>query len=164
MKTHAVLTAIACLTLVMAGAGPRALAHNDHDHGKEVFAAGEPGDPAKPARTVSVTLEEKPDGSMTMTPARLDVKLGDQIRFDVRNAGKATHEFMLDSVAHNAKHKLAMQKNPEMEHDDPDGKTLDAGASTMILWRFSKPGSFEFACLIPGHYEAGMHGTVTVRK
>jgi len=50
-----------------------------------------------------------------------------------------------------------------MEHDDPNGKTLDAGKSTEILWRFSKPGTFEFACLIPGHYEAGMHGTVTVK-
>ena len=162
MKTKIGLT-VAVIAALAAAAGP-AIAHGDHEHGREIFAAGEPGDPARPAKAVEVTLEEKPDGTMVISPARLDVALGEQVRFDVKNAGKATHEFMLDSVAHNARHKLAMQKNPEMEHDDPNGKTLDPGASTQILWRFSKPGSFEFACLIPGHYEAGMHGVVTVRK
>lgn len=162
MKTNIGLM-VAFVGLVVAAAGP-ASAHGDHEHGREIFAAGEPGDPARPAKAVAVTLEEKPDGTMVISPARLDVALGDQVRFEVKNAGRVTHEFMLDSIAQNARHKLAMQKNPEMEHDDPNGKTLDPGSSTQILWRFSKPGSFEFACLIPGHYEAGMHGIVTVRK
>ena len=153
----------AVIALVAAAAEP-ASAHGDHEHGRETFAAGEPGDPARPAKAVAVTLMEKPDGTMVISPARLDVTLGEQVRFEVKNAGKVTHEFMLDSAAYNARHKLAMQKNPEMEHDDPNGKTLDPGASTRILWRFSKPGSFEFACLIAGHYEAGMHGIVTVRQ
>lgn len=162
MKTNIGLT-VAFVGLIVAAAGP-ASAHGDHEHGREIFAAGEPGDPTRPAKAVAVTLEEKPDGTMVISPARLDVTLGEQVRFEVKNAGKVTHEFMLDSAAYNARHKLAMQKNPEMEHDDPNGKTLDPGASTRILWRFSKPGSFEFACLIAGHYEAGMHGIVTVRQ
>ncbi|NDW02705.1 plastocyanin/azurin family copper-binding protein, partial [Salipiger sp. PrR002] len=29
-------------------------------------------------------------------------------------------------------------------------------------WTFGEPGTFEFACLLPGHYEAGMHGPLTV--
>jgi uncharacterized cupredoxin-like copper-binding protein len=50
-----------------------------------------------------------------------------------------------------------------MEHDDPNGKTLQPSAKAELLWRFSKRGEFEFACLIPGHREAGMTGKVIVK-
>jgi uncharacterized cupredoxin-like copper-binding protein len=50
-----------------------------------------------------------------------------------------------------------------MEHDDPNGKRVKSNATAEILWRFTKKGTFEFACLIPGHYEAGMRGTVVVK-
>lgn len=136
-----------------------ALAHDRHEH----FAAGEPGDPSKPARSVNVVLAENPDGSMAISPRDIEVHRGEQVRFAIKNAGKLAHEFMLDSTAHNAVHKLEMRKNPEMEHDDPNGKTIDAGGTAEILWRFSTPGTFEYACLVPGHYEAGMHGIVTVK-
>ena len=56
-----------------------------------------------------------------------------------------------------------MEKNPEMEHDEPNGKRLEPKKSAEILWRFSKAGTFEFACLIPGHYETGMKGVVVVK-
>jgi uncharacterized cupredoxin-like copper-binding protein len=79
------------------------------------------------------------------------------------NAGFEDHEFLLDSFANNAKHKIAMKKNPEMEHDDPNGKRVGVQASAELLWKFTKRGRFEFACLIPGHYEAGMKGTVVVK-
>jgi uncharacterized cupredoxin-like copper-binding protein len=135
----------------------------DHDQGLEVYAAGEPGDPGKPARIVTVTMQENSDGTMGFSPDDLTVKQGEQIRFELKNAGKEPHEFMLDSMAHNARHKIAMERNPDMRHDDPNGKRLDSGASAEILWRFSKAGTYEFACLIPGHYEAGMHGKVIVK-
>lgn len=161
MKAHRLRAAYAALVLTT-WAG-QAAAHGDHDHGRETFAAGEPGSPTRPAKVLAVTLEEKPDGSMTVTPAHLEVKRGTQIRFEIKNAGKATHEFMLGTLTDNAAHKLEMRKNPEMEHDDPNGKTIEAGGMAQILWRFSKVGTFEYACLLPGHYEAGMHGLVDVK-
>ena len=131
-------------------------------HEAEHFSAGEPGNPKKPARIVTVIMREG-DGAMQFVPERVDVKKGDQIRFIIQNKGVLKHEFTLASVEDNNKHAELMKKYPDMEHDDPNAKSVDPGKSSEILWRFSKSGTFEFACLIPGHREAGMHGTVTVK-
>jgi len=131
-------------------------------HSGNVFAAGEPGDPKKPNRVVEITMTEGP-GTMTYTPNRIEVKLGEQIRFRLKNVGYLAHEFLLDSFESNAKHKIEMEKNPEMEHDDPNGKRVESKKAAEILWRFTKAGTFEFACLIPGHYETGMKGVVVVK-
>lgn len=136
-----------------------AFAHGASAHGS--FAAGDPGDPKKPARTVELKMAEG-SGTMAYTPNRIEVKKGEQIRFIITNTGELAHEFLLDSIEHNAHHKIEMQKNPEMEHDDPNGKRLEPKKTSEILWKFDKVGTFEFACLIPGHYEAGMHGIVIV--
>ena len=85
------------------------------------------------------------------------------IKFIIKNAGTLDHEFFLNSFEHNAEHKIEMQKNPEMVHDEPNAQRLAPGKQIEILWKFSKAGTFEFACLIPGHYEAGMHGKVVVK-
>ena len=138
---------------------PDAIAHEGED---DEFAAGEPGDSTKPSRTVEVTMSEG-NGTMTYAPAEIDVTAGEQIKFIVKNVGMLKHEFFLDSFKHNASHKIEMQKNPEMAHDDPNAQSIEPGQQKEILWRFSKPGIFEFACLIPGHYEAGMHGKVVVK-
>ena len=132
-------------------------------HSHRMFAAGVPGDAKRPARIVEVVMSETDDGKMLYRPDRVDVKRGEQVRFVLKNVGKVDHEFMLDSVANNAKHRIAMQKNPDMEHDDPNGKRLAPGQSAQIVWRFTKAGTYEFACLIPGHHESGMHGTVAVK-
>ena len=100
---------------------------------------------------------------MEYVPNRIEVKRNEQIRFVLKNDDVQTHEFLLASKAENRKHAEVMKKHPEMEHDDPNGKTLAPKASAEILWRFNKRGSFEFACLIPGHREAGMVGTVVVK-
>jgi uncharacterized cupredoxin-like copper-binding protein len=111
---------------------------------------------------VEITMSEGP-GTMTFTPDRIEVKVGQQIRFRISNGGYLPHEFMIDSFENNAKHKIAMEKNPEMEHDDPNGARVEPKKAAEILWRFTKAGTFEFACLIPGHYETGMKGTVVVK-
>jgi uncharacterized cupredoxin-like copper-binding protein len=100
---------------------------------------------------------------MIYIPDHIDVRKGEQIRFIIRNNGALKHEFTLASVEDNNKHAELMKKYPDMEHDDPNAKSVDPGKNAEILWRFSKTGTFEFACLIPGHREAGMHGTVTVK-
>ena len=52
----------------------------------------------------------------------------------------------------------------DMEHDDPISVRLDPGMEGEVIWTFANEGSFEFACLIPGHYESGMHGPITVNE
>lgn len=131
-------------------------------HEGEHYSAGVPGNPKKPARVVEVTMRDG-DGKMEFVPNHVDVKKGEQVRFIIRNQGALKHEFTLASVADNNKHAELMKKYPDMEHDDPNAKSVDPGKTAEILWQFSKGGTFEFACLIPGHREAGMHGTVTVK-
>ena len=151
--------ALVPISTMPVAAAPGAPGHS-HDHGS--FSAGEPGNPKKPARTVTVIMTDN-DGTMRFVPDRLNVKKGEQVRFIIENKGVLKHEFTLASIQDNNKHAQLMQKYPDMEHDDPNAKSVDPGKTAEILWRFSKAGTFEFACLIPGHREAGMHGTVAVK-
>ena len=142
------------------------MAREHAEHGSaahaEMFAAGEPADPKKDFRIIELAMTEG-SGTMGFIPDTIDVKTGEQIKFVIRNTGALDHEFKLDSSEQIAKHKIAMAKNPEMIHDDPNGTRLEPSKSGEILWKFSKAGTFEFACLIPGHYEAGMHGKIVVK-
>ena len=129
-----------------------------HSH----LSAGEPGDPKRPARIVQVVMRES-DGKMMFVPNRIEVRRGEQIRFVLRNGGELEHEFVLATPQENRKHAEEMRKNPDMEHDDPNMAKVGPKKSTGLVWKFSKAGTFEFGCLIPGHYEAGMFGTVIVK-
>jgi uncharacterized cupredoxin-like copper-binding protein len=157
-RLFALLAALALGSAALAAIAPAPLHAHEGDH----FSAGEPGDPKKPFRTVEVRMHEG-DGSMAFTPATLTVKRGEQIKFVITNDGLLAHEFILASTKDNLKHAALMRKYPDMEHDDPNGKTVQPKAHAEILWRFTKAGTFEFACLIPGHREAGMLGHVTVK-
>lgn len=160
MKKHLVFLA-ALLALPAAALAQHKHAH-DHKHDHASFAAGEPGDPKKPAKIVQVEMFEK-DGKMLFAPGRLEVKRGDQIKFMLRNTGELEHEFLLGTAAENIEHAEEMKKKPEMVHDEPNGKRLAPKQSAEIVWRFTKAGEFEYACLIPGHREAGMIGVVVVK-
>jgi uncharacterized cupredoxin-like copper-binding protein len=136
------------------------LAHEGHDHGN--FSAGEPGDPKRPARVVKVRMRE--EGSKKFfEPSRIEVRRGEQIRFAIQNDGSGPHEFVLATAAENRKHADEMKKLPEMEHDDPNAKRVQASKSADLVWKFTKRGEFQFACVIPGHYDAAMFGTVVVK-
>lgn len=137
---------------------PGAAPHS-HD-GQPVY--GVPGDPKQPARTVEIAMSETDDGQMIFTPNAVQTKAGEQIRFKIRNVGELDHEFVLATTEANKKHGLSMQKNPDMEHDDPNAVRLAAGEAGEILWKFTNTGEFEFACLIPGHRESGMVGRAAV--
>ena len=141
-------------------AEPEGLAHTDSYSG---FAAGDPGDPMKPARVVHVVMREGNDDKMNFTPNKVEVKRGEQIRFILTNTGAFEHEFILATSEQNLKHAEEMKKNPDMEHSDPNGKRIDPQETKEIVWRFSRAGQFEFGCLIPGHREAGMMGVVIVK-
>jgi uncharacterized cupredoxin-like copper-binding protein len=163
-KVSAIATAtalLAAMTLVTGlGLPGSGRAHEGHEHA--AFSAGEPGDPKKPARTVKVRMLEG-SGKMSFEPALIQVRRGEQIRFIVQNDGEEDHEFILATVEDNRKHGELMKKLPEMEHDDPNAKRVLPYASKEVLWKFTKRGEFEFACLIPGHYEKGMFGKVVVK-
>ena len=163
MKTlnHIGITLVAMALLsaaAWAGEGPAGHSHG-HD---EAFSAGEPGDAKKPARIIQVTMGEM-DGKMMFMPAKVEVKKGEQVKFMLRNNGELDHEFILATTAENLKHGEAMKKNPDMEHDDPNGIRLAAKKTGEILWKFTKPGTFEYSCLIEDHRDYGMIGTVVVK-
>ena len=149
----------AAMLLLSAGLAAAAPGHSgSHDE----MAAGKPGDAAKATRTINVTMFESDDGKMLFQPNSFEVKEGQTVRFSILNKGELDHEFVLDEKAKNAEHRELMMKFPEMEHDDPNAIRLEAGEKGNIVWTFSNTGTFEFACLIPGHYESGMHGAVEV--
>jgi uncharacterized cupredoxin-like copper-binding protein len=158
-KSTLVATTIALLFATWSAHAP-IQAHEDH----VIFSAGKPGDPRKPARTIRVAMiDDGSEADMKFEPAVITVRKGEQIRFVLENTGTESHEFMLATVAENRKHAELMKKFPDMEHDDPNGKRLAVSERAELLWRFTKAGEFEFACLISGHYEAGMHGKIIVK-
>lgn len=143
------ISAIAILTgMAMANA------HEKHSD----YSAGEPGNPKQPSREIVVLMSE-----MDYTPSKIEVKRGEQIRFVIRNVGSESHEFLLASTVDNLKHAEQMKKNPDMEHDEPNGVKLAPNKAGEILWKFTKVGSFEYSCLIPTHRELGMIGKIVVK-
>ena len=164
MKRWSAAAAMSILLLaaVPALAGPGEQGHSHtHGHG-DGLAFGEPGDPKKPARDIAIIMKEA-DGKMLFSPDKIAVKKGEQIRFKLVNHGLLDHEIVLSTLEDNLKHAKEMEKNPDMEHDDPNAKRLQPSKTGEILWKFSKAGTFDFSCLIPGHREAGMSGTIIVK-
>ncbi|MBI3524762.1 MAG: cupredoxin family protein [Betaproteobacteria bacterium] len=128
----------------------------DHDDA----AIGEPGIASEVTRTVTVDMAD----TMRFTPANVAANQGETIRFVLKNTGRIKHEFVLGSTKELKEHAELMKKFPEMEHSDPNMVTLAPGQTGEVIWKFSKPGKVNFACLQPGHYDAGMKGQVMVKK
>lgn len=129
-------------------------------HGPD--AAGEAGNRAQVTRTIEVRMIEQ-SGRMLFQPPSITINRGDTVRFIVRNGGELEHEMVIDTLEGNQRHKLQMQANPDMEHADPNAVRVESKKDGEIIWKFTHSGVFEYACLIPGHYEAGMHGRINVR-
>lgn len=109
-------------------------------------------------KTVAVQMLD----TMRFVPQRIDVRLNDTLRFTIRNTGKVMHEFVIGTKEENEKHAALMMKFPDMEHDEPYMAHVPPGQRGEIVWTFNRAGEFEFACLIAGHYQAGMVGTISV--
>jgi uncharacterized cupredoxin-like copper-binding protein len=153
-------TAFASL-VALAAAGASASGTHAGDHGHEADdVIGKPGVATKATRTITVEMAD----SMRFTPADIRVKQGETVRFVVKNSGQLKHELVLGTEKELKEHYEVMKKNPEMEHSDPNMVTLAAGKSGEIVWQFTKAGKVDFACLQPGHYDAGMKGAVKVTK
>ncbi|MGM9481785.1 cupredoxin domain-containing protein [Roseateles sp. NT4] len=163
MKTLNTLTLAALVALSSA-----AFAHGDEEHAKprkfdatkvEATDFGQEGDPKKVTRTIKVDMAD----SMRFTPGDLTVKRGETVKFVVHNGGQVLHEMVLGTKKAIAEHAELMKKFPEMEHADANMAHVKPGKSGEIVWQFTKAGEFQFACLQPGHFEAGMVGKLTVK-
>ncbi|MBI5042038.1 MAG: cupredoxin family protein [Gammaproteobacteria bacterium] len=132
--------------------GMEGMSHEGHGGG----AAGQPGDPAKVSRTVDVGM----DDTMRFNPDRIEVKAGETVRFFVKNNGKAAHEMVIGTQDELKEHAEMMRSMPNMQHAEPNMIRLAPGQRGGIAWQFDKPGAVSFACLMPGHMEAGMVGKI----
>ena len=144
---------------------------------------GQPAAAAKATRSVEVVM-----GDMSFTPTAIEIKAGETVRFVLVNKGQLLHEFNLGDAAIHAKHQqemLQMQQSGmltptgmkemdhgsmagmdhgAMKHDDPNSILVEPGKTAELSWTFTKATSLEFACNIPGHYQAGMVGKLTVSQ
>lgn len=141
-------------------------AHGD-EHAKKTTAVkkeqkewGIAGDRKAVKRTIALSMTD----NMRFTPALIEVKQGDTIKLVMKNDGKQLHELVLGTNKELDEHAALMLKFPNMEHDEPYMAHVPAGKSGEIVWNFNKAGEFDFACLIAGHYQAGMVGKIKVTK
>jgi uncharacterized cupredoxin-like copper-binding protein len=149
-------------TAIAAALAAPAWGHGEAERGaaavvKEQMPWGIAGD-ARRARTITLRMGD----DMRFAPARIVVREGETIRFVVRNAGRLLHEMVIGTPGELQRHAELMKKFPTMEHDEPYMTHVKPGAKGDIVWNFNRAGTFQFACLIPGHFEAGMLGTLIV--
>ena len=125
---------------------------------KEQKPWGIAGDAKDVGRTIATSMTD----GMRFTPDKIDVRQGDTVRFVLKNNGKVMHEFVMGTKKDLDEHAELMRKFPKMEHDEPYMAHVSPGKTGEIIWAFNRPGDFNFACLIGGHYQAGMVGVIKV--
>ena len=154
--------------LALATLAALAQAHGDENHPKknsfdaskvEERAFGREGDPTKVSRTIKVDMSD----AFRFTPSDVVIKRGQTVKFVVSNSGKQLHEMILGTAQELQEHAELMKRFPNMEHADANMAHVKPGAKGEVVWQFNKSGEYRFACLIPGHFEAGMVGKVVVR-
>ncbi|WP_082668473.1 plastocyanin/azurin family copper-binding protein [Tepidimonas taiwanensis] len=116
------------------------------------------GDPRRVRRTIEIRMTD----DMRFTPDRLTVREGETVRLRAVNRGRVMHEIVIGTPEELAAHAELMKKHPDMEHDEPYMAHVLPGQRGEIVWHFNRSGDFQFACLIPGHFEAGMVGHIRV--
>lgn len=157
LRTAALLLSLASITTLAA-------AHGNEEHKKagpvkmEQKNWGIAGDPKAVSRTVEIGMTD----AMRFTPDKLEVRQGETIRFVHTNSGQVMHEFVLGTKKDLDEHAAMMKKFPGMEHEEPYMSHVAPGKRGEIVWQFNRAGEFDFACLLPGHYEAGMVGKIKV--
>lgn len=161
MKTAQLLV----LTLIGLLGSTAALAHSEAHEGHQAAATikeqkpwGIAGDAAQVDRTIELRMSDQ----MRFTPDQLQVRQGETIRFIHRNDGQVLHEFVIGTRAELDEHAAMMARFPGMQHDEPYMAHIAPGQSGEMIWTFNRAGEFDFACLIAGHYQAGMVGTIRV--
>ena len=120
---------------------------------------GRPGDPRKVNRAIAIDMSD----AMRFFPENVSVKRGDTVRFKLRNSGQLPHEMVIGTMDDLKKHAALMKRSPQMDHHDHQAVHVGPGETAGLVWQFTKPGEFYFACLLSGHFDAGMIGTIVVR-
>ncbi len=160
-----ILIASATISLIpfsMVHAHGKKTDQDNHDAVSEVVREQKPWGIAGNADEVTRTIDVAMLDTMQFEPAKLQIQQGETIRFIARNNGAVLHEFVLGTTQTNDEHAELMVRFPGMEHDEPYMAHVDPAASGEIIWTFNRDGEFDFACLIAGHYQAGMRGTISV--
>ena len=153
------------LAALIVGTTTLAYSHGDETHPKKAGPIkmeqkpwGIAGDP----KAVNCTITESMLDKMRFSVDKIEVKQGDTVRFVLKNDGKIMHEFVIGTKQVLDEHAALMVKFPTMEHSEPYMAHVPPGKTGEIIWTFNKPGNFDYACLIAGHYQAGMVGKITV--
>ena len=152
------------ISIMIAGSSLTALAHGDaHAKNTETVKKeqkdwGIAGDAKMAKRTIEISMLD----SMRFSPKKIEAKQGETIKFVIKNTGQLLHEFVIGTKKENEEHAALMVKFPKMEHSEPYMAHVSPGKTGEIIWTFNKPGDFDFACLIAGHYQAGMTGKIKV--
>ncbi|WP_319782651.1 cupredoxin family protein [Oceanisphaera sp. IT1-181] len=135
--------------------------HQGHDMAamqQNMQGVGLPGKAADVSRTIEVVMHD----NMRFSPDHIEVKAGETVRLFIKNSGKAAHELVIGDVASLQEHADMMRQMPDMKHAEPNMISLQPGQRGGLVWKFDQAGSVDFACLLPGHMEAGMKGRVEV--
>ena len=156
---------IAACALLVSASGT--FAHGNSPHtaatstvAKEQKAWGIAGDAQAAQRTITIEMTD----DMRFSPDHFSVRRDETLRLRVVNKGQVLHEVVLGTQASLHEHAQMMLKYPGMEHAEPYMAHVDPGKSEDLVWNFNRTGSFDFACLIPGHFQAGMTGRFTVTE
>jgi plastocyanin len=112
--------------------------------GEAGFVAGTPGAP----RVVHILALP----SLRFSPATVRVQAGETIEFQVTTVGPTVHEFMVGPAA-------AVAAD---EEGTPEIADIAMMETRSLTYTFDGSGPYAFACHAPGHYEAGMTGTIVI--
>jgi uncharacterized cupredoxin-like copper-binding protein/Cu/Ag efflux protein CusF len=157
-------TVIGIISVIVAFNALAVFAHGDEGHeaknnlNSEQEEFGQLGVEKNITRTINVSMGD----TMRFVPETMQFAQGETVRLQFTNTGKSAHEFILGTPAEITEHAELMRKFPDMKHADASSVRVEAGKTATIIWQFNRAGEFVYACLIPGHSEAGMRGTVTV--
>ncbi|AHF01713.1 hypothetical protein THIAE_08030 [Thiomicrospira aerophila AL3] len=132
---------------------------HQHHHGMDhTTKIGRQGQANEVTRTIQIDMTD----DMRFSPDQLEIKVGDTVRFFVRNMGQLKHEFVMGTLDELKEHAEMMKYHPHMDHTEPNMISLNPRQRGAVIWHFDQPGTYYYGCLEPGHYEAGMIGKILV--
>lgn len=121
------------------------------------YVFGREGDPRKVRRVIRIDASD----AMRFFPSEVRVKRGETVRFELRNSGRERHSLVLGGI--DDLKRLARAGRAHETFDASYAVSVAPGARARLTWQFTRPGEYHFGCLVPGHFEAGMMGTIVVR-
>ena len=125
---------------------------------KEQKEWGIAGETTEVKRTITIAMSDQ----MRFSPDNIRVKQGETVRLVIHNTGRMQHELVIGTPTELDAHAALMLRFPDMQHDEPYMAHVAPGKTGQLIWTFNRAGNFDFACLMAGHYQAGMVGRLHV--